>query len=325
MILTAVLLVCTMASCSQKNTDVPDGMKIATCEGEVFRIYIPDAWTSTVDAGISGGYALSSVRSNVSMASYESELDAAEFLVEITSDFGVKYEDFTLVEEGSGAIGEKGASSAIYTFTDGGASLKILLMAAKGEGVCYLYTYVADVSLYDRYLDTATDIASKVKFDVPYVNDSRNDMSVKAPEGMKQASSDDKPYTLFVPDYWVVKSGNITAAYVESDKANVSVMEYSPDASVITIDQYFEMCKTEYAKYMTEFTVKSESVESKLGKRLAYVYEFDGTVDGVRYSYFQAIAVGGSKLCILTYTATPETYELHRADVERMMSSFEFK
>lgn len=325
MILTAVLLVCAMSSCSQANTDIPDGMKIATCEGETFRIYVPEAWTSTADAGISGGYALSSVRSNVSMASYASELDAAAFLEGVVADYTAKYADMTLVESGSGAIGEKSATSAIYTFTDNGASLKMLLMAAKGEGVCYLYTYVADVSLYDRYLSTATDIAKKVKFDVPYVSGNNKDTTAKAPEGMKLASSNDVPYKFFVPSTWTVKSGKINAAYFDSDKANVSVTEYSPDANVMTIDQYFEMCKTEYVKYMTDFTVKSEKVEGKLGKRLAYVYEFEGKVDGVKYSYLQAVAVSGSKLCIFTYTATPETYELHRADVEKMMSSFEFK
>jgi hypothetical protein len=78
-----------MSSCSQANTDIPDGMKIATCEGETFRIYVPEAWTSTADAGISGGYALSSVRSNVSMASYASELDAAAFLEGIDNCVGV--------------------------------------------------------------------------------------------------------------------------------------------------------------------------------------------------------------------------------------------
>ena len=80
-----------------------------------------------------------------------------------------------------------------------------------------------------------------------------------------------------------------------------------------------------FAKYMTDFNIKAEKLEGKLGTRLAYVDEFEGSVDGVKYSYLQAIAVSGSKFCIFTYTATAETYDLHKADIDAMMSSFEFK
>jgi hypothetical protein len=315
-----------LVSCS-KSTDAPDGMKIATCEGDKFRVYIPEAWTSTAPLGIAGGYALSNVHSSVSFAEYNSDAKSAEeFLTDFVADSFDVYFDMELVEKGSGLIADKSASSVLYTFVESGAFVKMLLMATEHEGAYYMFTYVAEDSIYDRYLDTAIDIASKIKFDVPYVGTGASeDTSDGAPEGMKLASDKNLSYKLFVPSSWTVDSSEITSAYVESDKANVSVTEYVPETDIISIDQYWDICKAEYEKYLTDYTAISERVEGKLGKRLAYVYEFSAKVDAVEYKFMQAIAVNGSRICVLTYTATPETYELHRADVEAMMSNFKFK
>ena len=71
-LLTLTLLLC-LASCSSGDvTDeqTPEGMKLATCAGEDFRLYVPTVWNENIDYGTSGAYYNLSTQSTVSAKKY---------------------------------------------------------------------------------------------------------------------------------------------------------------------------------------------------------------------------------------------------------------
>ena len=72
----AALLLCGVmlflgVSCTVEETDVPEGMKIATATGADFRLYVPTVWNVNDDYGVSGAYFNMSKQSTVSMVRYE--------------------------------------------------------------------------------------------------------------------------------------------------------------------------------------------------------------------------------------------------------------
>ena len=65
--------------------------------------------------------------------------------------------------------------------------------------------------------------------------------------------------------------------------------------------------------------------EVDLGGRMATAYTYTFTVGGVKYQYKQVVAAYKSMIYSLTYTALPEHFEAHLADVDRMIDAFVFR
>ena len=120
-----------------------------------------------------------------------------------------------------------------------------------------------------------------------------------------------------------------SAAYVsESDSSNVSLQMYMVSEKEIdkTVEEYFAECEARYKEIFESYTLLEEEcgeIEMAGKKARKYVYEIKN--GGVTYKQMQAIVVKGGVFYTLTYTATPEKFEDHLADVKMMIAAFKIR
>ena len=146
------------------------------------------------------------------------------------------------------------------------------------------------------------------------------------PDGMTDVAAADATYRFYVPEGWVPHSENgVSAArYGSTDRSNVSMMLYLPEL-VMTPEYYWEnLAKPDYEKDLSSFTVLEEGGEVKLGGRDGKKYVFTGMRGSTAYKFMQAIVTTGDWVYIFTYTATPDKYDLHLEDVDRILTEFRY-
>ena len=150
---------------------------------------------------------------------------------------------------------------------------------------------------------------------------------VEIPDGMQLASGSDVAYNLFIPGGWILtkENGIFGAYYSSSDKSNITMSSFYPEADMASIDDYWKKCKASYAETYKNFAAIEEEAQIILGEKAAFKYVFTADIDGVSYKFMQIIAVHNNMFYTLTYTSTAENYDLHLADVEKTISEFEFK
>ena len=145
---------------------------------------------------------------------------------------------------------------------------------------------------------------------------------------MKLASNSDVAYLFFVPESWVINQNEqIYAAYVEEDRASVSVVPYMPDAESMSIAEFSKMTKDKLVEIVGEsgYAADSES-EASLGGRMAVAHRYRLTIDGKTYEYLQVVAAYKSMIYSVTYTApSQEIFDKHIQEVEAIIGAFSFR
>ncbi len=178
---------------------------------------------------------------------------------------------------------------------------------------------------------------------------------VDVPDGMKLASSDNDRFYLFVPSSWTVDvaHGGPYAYYSSSDASNISANFYMPDAETADttdtapqdtmadtmsdttagtesnprekyIDAYWDTFTDSMNDTVKEFTL-TDTVETTLdsvySKQYIYTFKIDQTV----YKCRMVVTYPAQNLVFcLTYTSTPENYDKHAAEIEKVISEFKF-
>ncbi|MBE6538042.1 MAG: hypothetical protein E7671_01075 [Ruminococcaceae bacterium] len=147
------------------------------------------------------------------------------------------------------------------------------------------------------------------------------------PKGMQIASDEGVAYTLFVPSSWILteSSGIYGAYYSSSDRSSVNVSSFYPESDMASIDDYWSTCKASYAETYKNFSVISEAEQTLWGEKAALKYVFSADIDTVSYKFMQIIAVHNNMFYTFTYTSTPENYDSHYEDVDKMITEFIFK
>ena len=150
-----------------------------------------------------------------------------------------------------------------------------------------------------------------------------NDAGV--PDGMQDVSSKGVAYSLYIPATWNPSHDVDGGYYSQDDKSGVSVTSYYPELDTPSIAAYWEMCKESYGATYDNFKVIEEANEIVLGGKAAASYVFEGEMAGQTLKYRQIIAVHGDKFYIMTYTSTPENYDLHETELQAIIDNFKFK
>jgi len=352
-----LLLLCTAAlllggvSCRKvPNEEVPQGMKYATASGSDYRLFVPSVWTSNTAYGVSGAYFTMSEPSTVSVAKYSITAEQAASMqgLEGSARLDLYWENVCLdaVERISlgGSVQKQGeepesvlldtlnARRYHVTATVSGDTLHFVHVLAERDGAVYVMTFTVIDNLYESLLRNVDTIIETFLFsDEPYYPDDYAKTpteGVDAPDGMKLASNDTVSYRFFVPESWKLnQEEEIFAAYVESDRSVVSVVPYMPDVERMSVAEFFTMCAEMLENTADEdgFELLKEEKEVDLGGRVATAYTYRYTVGGTEFRCMQVIAAYGSMLYSVTYTATPESFDAHLADVERIIDAFEFR
>ncbi len=342
-ILLCIMLASTLCACSEQ-TDAPDGFQLVVCEGDKFRLYVPtQGWAPNTDSGTAT--AILSVDPYIAISAFVAD-DAGDMDVDaywsysetlLMSEFGE--ENYTFVSGGDAIILDgQPAKKYVYTVkTDAlgteATEYKVLCVLCRYKEEMYVITYTAPADeQYDLYRESVEDeggVLEYFRFDVPYSGKGKEyPDGVAVPEGMKLISTDEHPYRFFVPAAWKTneKTG-FSAAYVSaSDTSNVSLqfMMVSEQEIGKKVEEYFAECEEGYKKTFSLYERLSEE-DVTMGGKTGKKYTYRIVSGGVEYKQMQAIVVKNGVFYVLTYTATPDRFDTHLPDVQRMIDTFEIR
>lgn len=346
--------VLSLSGCSKK--DIPDGYQLVAREGDTFRLYVPtQGWASNTSSGVTSAYfALSSEATGepATVISVYTPDDAKgcktalEYWEICKQKLSAELTDFKYIEAESGAtvLGGESAGRYIYTAkknTGIGDSeqvvpvtYKFMQIMAIHNGQMYVLVFCAPEADYDKRVvdmngnpdEEDLGVIGYFKFADAYVaEDNKKYDKVDAPEGMKLASSKERPYILFAPDDWSVdNSGQITNVYA-ADKSNLTVQFIMPAEEIHSVEAYWNSCMKKYENVMSDFTVVESSKKTVAGIEESWIGSFSGKSGGVDYKFMQAIVLKGEVYYVITYTSTAENYDAHISDVNKMIEHFKVK
>lgn len=337
-LLALCLLGGSLVACS-KESEVPDGYQYATCKGEYFLLFIPTQWTVNTESGVSGGHyspaegtAVSMVEVPFDKPSEDGTPDTTATLEDFFADHMAqigKMLNYKPEKEFDASLNGKRAKDITYTASVGGDTYRFRQVLAKVEGRFYLFTYSSKADSFDRWLDTVDGILENIVFTAyPFEGseDEKKLPAVEAPAGMKLVTGNDVAYRFFAPESWVIGEAEAAALVYasESDRSNVSVLGYSaPDG--YSVADYWEETEKSYKANLRDYTLVGEPAESEMGGKRATVYEYTYSLGGVTYKCRQTICVFGYMIVVMTYTALPENYDAHLAEVEQMQAELTFR
>lgn len=174
-----------------------------------------------------------------------------------------------------------------------------------------------------------------------------------APDGMKKASVDGAGYSVYVPQDWIVTTGEKSlmseARVSEEDSSNVTVMRYF-NSSVeidVTVENYEEIAIRDYWKeYMSSLesvfdkdekgnstmVLKDENgYKSVMGtgwkgcEAVAIEYDYTATLGGVDLYYAQIISYYDGYFYVITFTTRPDFFEDYSAYVAEIVKYIKIK
>ena len=347
LVLACVMVLVSLVSC---NDNTPDGYQLIACEGDEFRLYVPLSWQSSTKGGITS--AIYSMDDNVTVSVYVAD-DAGELSIEeywtlCNEKLSAELKDYSWSGKGEKTVlGGKAAYKYVYsakaTLIDettgdaGDVTYKYMQVMAQNAGKTYVLLYSAPEDKYDDHVEEIEGDADGAGV-IPYFvfaeayhsddNDKQYSDKVTAPEGMKLISTDERAYRFFVPVAWKVNvRTEATAAYIDEQdgrRTNVSVQMYMTGDESQTVEQYWEHCEKSYNEIFSSFTLIS-SEDVKMDGLSAKKYVYDVTSGAETYRQLQAIVKKGAMFYVVTYTASPEAFDSHLADVDKMIENFDIR
>ena len=345
-------LLFSMASCATSDEEVPAGMKIATAAGADFRFYVPAIWNVNTAYGVSGAYYNFAKQSTVSMVKYEiteqmraqiaeaqtvgSHGSAIEWFWDTQCVSSVKaYARDNVInrysaDDSATVLGGLNAKRYHYSATVEGAETHFVQVIGEATQAFYVFTCTLDKELYDECLDDIDGMLAAFKLsDDPYrPRDYAKyiDGNDCPHEGMQLASNKEVAYLFYVPQNWKINyDEEIYSAYDPADRTSVSVVPYMPANEGMSVSDYFATAQEMMQKQSGDSYRLISETAGTLGGRNATVYEFEFSVGGTLYKYRQYVAVQGSMIYALTYTATPECFDAHLAELDSIVSTFAFR
>ena len=341
------MMLATLTAC---NDGTPDGYQLIACEGDEFRLYVPSGWQSSAKGGITS--AIYSMDDNVTVSVYVAddagELSLEEYWTLCDQKLSAELDDYSWSGKSEKTVlGGKAAYKYVYsakaTLVDhatGNTSqqaYKYMQVNAIYNGKMYVLLYSAPEDKYDTHVATVEGNADGEGI-IPYFSfasayysddaDKQYSDKVTVPEGMKLISTDERAYRFFVPLEWKVNvRTEATAAYIEEQdgrRSNVSVQMYMTGDESQTVEQYWELCQKSYNEIFSSYTlVSADSI--KMSGISAGRYVYDVKSGGEAYRQLQAIVKKGAMFYIVTYTASPDVFDSHLGDVDKMIENFEIR
>lgn len=156
----------------------------------------------------------------------------------------------------------------------------------------------------------------------------------EAPDGMYSVTREGEPFVLYVPGSWTDNrdSGISSAYYSLNDAVTVSARYYTPEDASITLEEYVNLCQSEYEQTYNGFEVK-DSKKSALGEKSAIRYEFsfdritveNGKEISTKISAIQYFALHKGDVIVLSlYCMTDKYNDEHAAMFEQIRGEFLF-
>ncbi len=324
----AVLLLCPLVLTSCAKEEVPDGMKLASIEGEPFKLYVPDAMTLNLESGISSAFSNIPEKFMISARYYtpsNAEMTLDEYMQYCAESYAESLDSFNMTSLEAAVLSGVDAKRMSYTtkFDSVNYSCEQFTVLYKGDMIS-LNFYIPSHSA-EKYAESVNNIASVFTLcdKAEPINDEVVDK--KTPDGMKIASNDVVEYRLYVPKSWVCnsKSGVSEAYYPESQKTNVTVNSYIPE-EVKDIEGFSALCEENYKKSINGYELISKEALT-VAKKNAVALTFSANYGGVTYKIRQVSLIYNELAYSIIYTATEENFDLHIDDFNKIVSEFRFR
>ena len=155
-----------------------------------------------------------------------------------------------------------------------------------------------------------------------------------APSGMKIASVETAPYLFYVPETWQcdVASGASTAYYSNSDTSSVSVMTFTLENSDASVSDWWSSFEGDFKMVYEDFEVISReavTLDGMEAEKVVFVGTLKHGEEAITFKFMQVASVRRKTLSspeayVFTYTSSPEIYDSHLSDVQRMIDEFKF-
>ncbi len=148
------------------------------------------------------------------------------------------------------------------------------------------------------------------------------------PEGMVEAENKFVDYRFFYPENWLLdrNDGMISCHVSKDDASNVSVTAFALPEMKPLEDYLKEEYMTYFKANFGDMEIVEDFTDTTLDTCPAKNIVFKATVGEKSYQFSQTIALGrDGYIYIITYTSTPEAFETHVEDVEKIVSEFRFK
>lgn len=330
--LLAALLLLTVGCGELDENAIPENMHSVTVDGAYCRLVVPIDWNSMTDMGVTGAYISSKNYASIFVHDYENPdgLTPKAYAEQVhIAELAASY-DMGAIAVSDGELDGKSACVLEYSATREQVTYRVRTFVCAHRDRIWTLTYIAQYELFDSYLSVLDNVTVNFRFlDEPYREPqplNTVDTSAKAPEGMMLASSDDVAYRFYVPNNWVLDTALPTSsAYVsETDRSNVNVTVYMPRESAHIAD-YYAMCAEQYKTTLTDYTEISADTGARVADRVAHIYVFTATVNGIPMRFAQTITIQGGMFYTITYTATEEAFDSHYAEYEQILAAFTFR
>ena len=342
----AMLMLVSLVACSQN--DVPDGYQLVACEGDEFRLYVPTQWVLNTTGGTTSAYYTSDAEMGITVTKADDAkgLTLEEYWAVCNAKFNAELDGYSY--DGNvnkiimgGKAAEKRSFTANVTRFDEAENTGVtkeyvflhVLVQNNGETYVLIYSEPKDcaesqISVVEGSAD-GVGIIPYFKFAESYTSEDNKkdyDESIVAPEGMKIASTEERPYRFFVPTSWQINNRtDATAAYVsDSDSSNVNVGMYMTSLSSETVADHFKRLEEGYKASFASYTLIDDE-EITMDGISAHKYTYTVVSGGQEYKIVQAIVRKGEMFYYVTYTALPENFEKHLGDVEKMIVNFDIR
>ena len=334
--LLTVIFMLGCVACANVKEDAPDGMISVTCEGEPFKLYVPESWTDNRASGISSGYYSSVDHLSVSARYFtpDAKIGAEQYMKDCAKSVSEYYatSNYKEVELAGGTtLDGKNALRNVYEIDLDKTRLTCFQITVEHKGdLISLYGYCPKAEYESRKGEFDT-IKSNFKLSERKAVKHEPVVDKNTPEGMQLASNKDIEYRFYVPTSWICNSeSNISEAYYsESERSNVTVTSYTLESSKTSAKEYFEdylepSYKKEFGK---DYSRTSEPEARTVGEREALCYTYTVTKYGAEIKIMQTVIrhSGDNTYYTITYTARAEKFDTHIKDVYKMLDSFTFR
>lgn len=171
--LIAVFLLLTLTFCAvscKKDDSVPSGMKDAAIADAEYHLYVPELWVPNNGNGVSGAYANSSDRANVTVTSYlpDTAMSPETYFNEVClPQYGNgTLAGFQVLDElcGDTTLGGLNAKKYVYIYSLGGVDYESMQVIASTGKMVYNLTYTAKAANYADHTEDVEEIVKAFTF-----------------------------------------------------------------------------------------------------------------------------------------------------------------
>ncbi len=147
------------------------------------------------------------------------------------------------------------------------------------------------------------------------------------PIGMKAISSDIIDYKIYIPTEWTadLSAGVVSAYYSDTDHSSINVTAFQLDSAETTASEFWKSYEEALKQTISELEYVVEAETMLWDGKGAEKYVYTGKLAGSEYKFMQVLMVTSGTVYIFTYTSTPELYDSHIEDVNKIIENMSFE